>query len=43
VILLGKKKIGLITKQGIRVKLTISVRLKLGQTFAAGLTLINKR
>ena len=28
---------------GIRVKLTIRVRLKLGQTFASGLTLINKR
>jgi len=28
---------------GIRVKLTIRVRLKLGQTFAFGLTLINKR
>jgi len=27
----------------IRVKLTIRVRLKLGQTFASGLTLINKR
>jgi len=38
-----KEKIGLIIKQGIRVKLTIRVRLKLGQTFASGLTLINKR
>jgi len=28
---------------GIRVKLTIKVRLKLGQTFASGLILINKR
>jgi len=27
----------------VRVKLTIRVRLKLGQTFASGLTLINKR
>jgi len=35
-----KEKIGLIS---IRVKLTIRVRLKLGQTFAFGLTLINKR
>jgi len=38
-----KEKIGLIIKRGIRVKLTIRVRLKLGQTFASGLTLINKR
>ena len=38
-----KEKIGLIIKQGIRVKLTLRVRLKLGQTFASELTLINKR
>ena len=42
-ILLRRKKMGLIIKQGFRVKLTIKVRLKLGQIFAFGLTLINKR
>jgi len=41
--LVDKEKIGLIIKQGIRVKLTIRVGLKLGQIFASGLTLINKR
>jgi len=38
-----KEKIGLIIKLGIKVKLTIRVMLNLGQTFASGLTLINKR
>jgi len=38
-----KEKIGLIINRGIRVKLTIRVMLKLGQIFASGLTLINKR
>ena len=42
-IALSYSESGLIIKRGIRVKLTIKVRLKLGQTFASGLTLINKR